>query len=126
MDCAQLIRQLVERPAPVLPHWRQQRPALTVEAAEYLPAATGGPAAGLLSLTGWVRVAGLSANQLLTIEGAGDFQIERIESPGQAQPVEGLGSRHESRKGPTQDMDSTLHQPVVLAQVRIIPLYSTL
>jgi hypothetical protein len=40
-----------------------------------------GSAAGTLRLTGYVRGAGLSANQLVTVPGAGDFQLLAIEGP---------------------------------------------
>lgn len=36
------------------------------------------PETATLCLTGYVRYAGLSANGLVTIPGAGDFQIARI------------------------------------------------
>lgn len=73
-DCQQLIRHLAEHPvAP--PLWRQQRPALLVEQASY-QAETG-----TLCLNAYVRYAGLSANQLVTIPGAGDFQIAKITGP---------------------------------------------
>jgi pre-rRNA-processing protein TSR1 len=36
---------------------------------------------GELHLTGYVRAQGLSANQLITVPGAGDFRILRIEGP---------------------------------------------
>jgi hypothetical protein len=70
-----------------LPQWRQQRPALMVECAAVAPAtpeqqaaaeqaaAAAGVAAGeatvLLRLTGYVRAAGLSASQAMTVPGAG-------------------------------------------------------
>jgi hypothetical protein len=76
----------------VLPLWRQQRPSLLVEAAEVVAAegegekvfpATAAPASGpqpatfgapgeplvVLRLTGYVRGAGLSANQAVTLPG---------------------------------------------------------
>jgi hypothetical protein len=40
---SQLLRHLLERPAPSLPHWRRQRPAIMVEAAE-MAAPTSQPA----------------------------------------------------------------------------------
>lgn len=88
-DLAALLRALGDKP-PQLPVWRRQRPSLLVEAAAYTPDPSSSPpphdassssaAAGVLALTGWVREAGLSANQLVTVPGAGDFQILRIEA----------------------------------------------
>jgi len=76
-DCKQLFRFLDEH-TPTLPTWRQRRPSLMVEAAELLPPPA--PAAGgVLVLTGYIRCAGMSANQNIHIPGAGDFQIEKIE-----------------------------------------------
>ncbi len=93
-DCSQLVRHLAERPAPTLPLWRQHRPALLVEHAAFAAQPAAPQAAGLLRLTGWVRGAGLSANQLVTVPGVGDFQIEHIEAaplPQQAQHKGGRG-----------------------------------
>lgn len=44
-----------------------------------------------MEVTGYVRCRGLSANQLVHVPGAGDFQIERIEV--RAQPAAGVGPR---------------------------------
>uniref|UniRef100_A0A7S3QW21 Bms1-type G domain-containing protein n=1 Tax=Dunaliella tertiolecta TaxID=3047 RepID=A0A7S3QW21_DUNTE len=142
-DCGQLLRHLIERPAPSLPHWRRQRPALMVEAAEIAPhtqpdPSAAGPSADApasplctLLLSGWVRCAGLRASQLVTIPGAGDFQLERIEGPpeGSAAGGGGTGSGKGGRsersgtssgkgggegRGDAMDMEGS--QPVLLAQ----------
>lgn len=117
-DCAQLVRHLAERPTPALPHWRQQRPSLMVEHAEYAADPSGNAQAGQLALTGWVRGAGLSANQLVTIPGAGDFQIERIESPVEQQPVLGVASTSSrgTKNQSGDDMEVSLQQPILLAK----------
>jgi pre-rRNA-processing protein TSR1 len=91
-DFKQLLRHLTDSPASV-PHWRQERPALLVEAAEFRPqqpadaaaaAAAGGQqegATGTLLLRGYVRGLGLSVNQAVHIAGAGDFQLSQIDGP---------------------------------------------
>eukprot|EP00873_Tetraselmis_striata_P008944 jgi/Tetstr1/429208/TSEL_019160.t1 len=72
-DGQQLLRTLADHGV-VLPAWRQQRPALLVEGAQY------SPAEGTLVLSAYIRCAGLSANQNIHIPGAGDFQLEKIET----------------------------------------------
>lgn len=82
-DLKQVLRHLADA-APAVPHWRQQRPSLLVEGAEFVPAdaAAGGAAAtGTLLLRGYVRGAGLSANQAVHIAGAGDFQLRQVDGP---------------------------------------------
>ncbi|GLC40690.1 hypothetical protein PLESTB_000032300 [Pleodorina starrii] len=103
-DLAAVARHLAEHPPAAPPLWRQQRPGVMVERAEYEPlpaessaagpgpssaaaaAAAGGGAAGsagggTLVVYGYVRGAGLSANQLVTVPGAGDFRIQSIHAP---------------------------------------------
>lgn len=118
-DCQQLIRHLAEHPVSV-PHWRQQRPSIMVEAADFRPSAepaaaeastSGAGVTGTLMLTGYVRYAGLSANQLISIPGAGDFHIERIEGP--VEPLPAGGKSH----GRSTDMDMAGTEPALLAQV---------
>lgn len=92
-DCAQLLRHLGEHRG-AAPNWRRHRPALLVEAAEFRPdggaaAAEGAP--GTLLLSGYVRERGLTANQLVHLPGAGDFQIAQIDG---APPPEPLGAVH--------------------------------
>ncbi|EIE25675.1 DUF663-domain-containing protein [Coccomyxa subellipsoidea C-169] len=91
-DCAQLIRTLAEA-HPSAPLWRRQRPCLLVYAAHFYPAADD---TGTLTLTGYVRHLGLSANQIIHVPGAGDFQIDRIEG---AQEPTALGAAARVTKG---------------------------
>ena len=63
-DGKQLCRFLDEH-SPTIPVWRQQRPSLLIESAEPCEV-TGAPG---LVLTGFIRCAGLSANQNLHIPG---------------------------------------------------------
>lgn len=87
-DFKAVLRHLCDAPASV-PHWRQQRPAVMVEAAEFVSqqqgeqqgAAEGGAALGTLLLRGYVRGLGLSANQAVHVSGAGDFQLAQIDGP---------------------------------------------
>ena len=78
------------------PHWRQHRPAVMVEAAEFRPGqqqdgGSGGGgeggATGTLLLRGYVRGLGLSANQAVHVPGAGDFQLSQIEGPPEPAPA---------------------------------------
>ncbi|KAF5835587.1 DUF663-domain-containing protein [Dunaliella salina] len=116
-----------------------------VEAAEIAPhpqpdPSAAGPSSGVtgsplctLLLSGWVRCAGLRASQLVTIPGAGDFQLERIEGPPGGSEAAGSGrdSGRSSRGermgnkpgkggggggggGDAMDMEGS--QPVLLAQ----------
>ncbi|KAI3432659.1 hypothetical protein D9Q98_004203 [Chlorella vulgaris] len=83
LDFKQLLRHLSDS-APSVPHWRQHRPALLVEAASFEQQQAAGPegaAVGTLLLRGYVRGLGLSANQAVYIAGAGDFQLQQIEGP---------------------------------------------
>lgn len=132
-DCSQLVRHLVDRQAPPPPTWRRQRPALMIEAAEVTPdppeaatlhpepncvKAAGEAASGetvTLTLTGWVRAAGLSANQLLSIPGAGDFQIDVIQGPAEPQALGGVRARKAGR-GAAHDADMGGVEVPVLAQ----------
>ncbi|KAI7842810.1 hypothetical protein COHA_003556 [Chlorella ohadii] len=83
-DFKAVLRHLSDAPASV-PHWRQQRPAVMVEAAEFVAQQQGeqdGSAAlGTLLLRGYVRGLGLSANQAVHVSGAGDFQLAQIDGP---------------------------------------------
>ncbi|GIL52662.1 hypothetical protein Vafri_8489 [Volvox africanus] len=96
-DMAAVVRHLVEHPPAAPPLWRQQRPGIMVERAEYEPlceesvpgpgpsagltASPGAGAGGTLVVYGYVRGAGLSANQLVTVPGGGDFRILSIHAP---------------------------------------------
>lgn len=75
------------------PHWRQHRPAVMVERAEFRAeqqqqgGSEGGAATGTLLLRGYVRGLGLSANQAVHVPGAGDFQLSHIEGPPEPAPA---------------------------------------
>ncbi len=86
-DFRQVLRHLADA-APALPSWRRGRPQLLADEAEFR-AAPGAPpgAPGELVLTCHVRGAGLSANQLVHVPGAGDFQIEAIEPLAEPRPA---------------------------------------
>lgn len=71
VDFRQIVRHITDS-APSLPIWRQQRPQILPETAQYHE--------GTLVLTGYIRHKALSASQILHIPGAGDFQIGKIES----------------------------------------------
>lgn len=82
-DCQQLLRHLAVH-TPSIPIWKQQRPCLLVEHSEMEVGTSSSEVeetSCAMALTGYVRYTGLSANQLITIPGAGDFQILRIEGP---------------------------------------------
>ncbi|KIZ05338.1 hypothetical protein MNEG_2614 [Monoraphidium neglectum] len=100
-DAQQLLRHLADA-APQPPVWRRQRAAVLVQEAAFSLDPAGNAAdgqqqqqqqqeqqqqqqqqqpAGTLRLTGYVRGAGLSANNLVTVPGAGDFQLLAIEGP---------------------------------------------
>ncbi|CAD7695158.1 unnamed protein product [Ostreobium quekettii] len=64
-----------------LPAWRRQRPCLMIEHAEFVQG-DALPTSGTLMLTGHVRSKVLSANQLVTIPGIGDYQIKCISPAG--------------------------------------------
>ncbi|CAL8469855.1 g9397 [Coccomyxa elongata] len=108
-DCTQFIRNLTEV-HPSAPLWRRQRPCLLVDAAHFFPAPDE---VGTLTLRGYVRHLGLSANQIVHVPGAGDFQIERIE--GTEEPA-ALGAAPRSTSAATNDdeMDASRSSMVVL------------
>lgn len=94
-DAAALLRTLADA-APTLPVWRRARPCIVVQGATFVPDCGNGMAQqqqeqqqGELRLTGYVRAGGLSANQLVTVPGAGDFQIARIEAAPEPQCIGG-------------------------------------
>jgi hypothetical protein len=70
-----LLRHLVSAKIEA-PLWRRSRPHLLIEGATY--ARGDAPATGTLMLDAYVRHVGLSANQLLAVPTAGDFQIDKI------------------------------------------------
>ena len=97
LDSAEDARQLfrfVKEGKLTAPQWRSQRPYVLAEAAEY----EAGPDAGrgTLKLRGYVRGIGLSANQLVHLPGAGDYNIARVGGP--ADP-------HRPGRAPADGMD---------------------
>lgn len=76
VDFRQIVRHITDS-TPSVPVWRQQRPHVIPEKAEFV---CSGTSEGTLILTGYIRHKALSASQILHIPGAGDFQIEKIEA----------------------------------------------
>lgn len=115
-DALQLVRHLADLTAET-PIWRQQRPNILVESADFergvnqsdeggAPSTSGTPGdctkdTGVLKLTGYIRGALLTANQIITAPGAGDFQILRVEGP--SEPT--LQSWHPGKHKQGGDMD---------------------
>jgi pre-rRNA-processing protein TSR1 len=89
-DFKQVVRQLADS-APVVPHWRRQRPQLLADAAEFVPGDGGDAATGTLVLSGYIRGMGLSTNQLIHVPTAGDFQIDQIDRLADATRSGGAG-----------------------------------
>lgn len=89
-DCVALLRHLVATKLDA-PLWRQGRPALLVEGAAFSKPAPGGTA-GTLVLDGYIREAGLTANQALSVPGAGDFSIGTICAAPEHVPLRGRTS----------------------------------
>ena len=77
VDFRQVVRHVTDS-AVSAPGWRQQRAHVIAEGATY------DDARGELVLTGYVRHKGLTAQQLIHVPGAGDFQISRIEAAAEA------------------------------------------
>ena len=79
-DAAEFARQLASvRLAP--PLWRTLRPYLIAEEISFLPSAESPDAPGTLLVTGYVRGAAMSADQLACLPGCGqDFQFASIEA----------------------------------------------
>jgi hypothetical protein len=106
-DMQQLLRTLADS-TPQLPVWRRQRPYLMVQQAAFVPQQQQqqqqqGGDLGELHLTGYVRAQGLSANQLVTVPGAGDFQILRIEAA--REPTQQQQQQQRHRKGAAVDTE---------------------
>jgi len=78
VDYKQIVRHLVET-TPVVPIWRTQRSHIIPQKAEFVRSEKIS-SSGTLLLTGYVRNRALSANQVIHIPSAGDFQIEKIET----------------------------------------------
>uniref|UniRef100_A0A383VWG4 Bms1-type G domain-containing protein n=1 Tax=Tetradesmus obliquus TaxID=3088 RepID=A0A383VWG4_TETOB len=112
-DMQQLLRTVADS-MPQLPVWRRQRPYVMVQQASFQ---LNGQQQqqddqqqqqlGQLRLTGYVRAQGLSANQLITVPGAGDFRILRIEGP--PDPAAAIAQpppqQRQHKKGGAMDMD---------------------
>lgn len=111
-DSSQLLRHVGEHKVSV-PQWRRTRPSLLVQDADFVPAAGGSgdsAAGGTLLLSGYVRDRGITANQLLHIPGAGDYQIDRITGPNPPQPAIGASapsSSHAKTRGGIEAMDAS-------------------
>jgi hypothetical protein len=90
-DCVRLLRHLSEMR--LEPHiWRRQRPHLLIEGATF-EAETDADSAtttGRLHLDAYVRAVPLSANQLITLPGGGDFGIESICAAPELVPLDGM------------------------------------
>eukprot|EP00887_Chlorella_sp_A99_P006809 scaffold2.g6809.t1 len=75
-DMQQVVRHLADtHPSP--PLWRQQRPSVLIEGADFQPSSAD-PGLGTLLLRGYVRNLGLSVNQAIHIPLIGDFLLERL------------------------------------------------
>jgi pre-rRNA-processing protein TSR1 len=118
-DMQQLLRTLADS-MPQLPVWRRQRPYVMVQQASFQldeqqqqqqqqqdgQQQQHQQQLGQLRLTGYVRAQGLSANQLITVPGAGDFRILRIEGPHDpAAPVAQQRQQQQKRGGAAGAMD---------------------
>lgn len=89
-DCVQLLRHLTENTIHT-PIWRRERPHLVVEGAAFQPGEAGDT--GLLTLDTYVRSVGLSANQLVTLPGGGDVNINQIFAAAEEVPLDVGSSR---------------------------------
>eukprot|EP00892_Ulva_mutabilis_P004765 jgi/Ulvmu1/2660/UM014_0116.1 len=86
-DCVTLLRLLVSSKLEA-PLWRQGRPALLLEGATFSTASPDA-ATGTLLLDAYVREAALTANQALSLPGAGDFGIDKIWGAPEQVPLKG-------------------------------------
>lgn len=78
LEIAKLFRHVANQ-VPRRIHWRENRPYMMVDHAEFVESTENG-SNGTLKLTGYVRGRALNANQLVHIQGIGQFQIEKIVS----------------------------------------------
>jgi pre-rRNA-processing protein TSR1 len=110
-DMQQLLRTLADS-MPQLPVWRRQRPYIMVQQANFQlneqqqqqdEQQQQQQQFGQLRLTGYVRAQGLSANQLITVPGAGDFRILRIEGP--PDPAAAAVQRQQNKGGAAGAVD---------------------
>ena len=118
LDFKQLLRHLADA-TPSVPQWRQHRPALLVEAADFhVPQAKpeGAPAIGTLLLRGYVRGRGLSANQAVHIAGAGDFQLAQIDGISEPPAANELAAGAGQRRLGMDAVRADEHQLVMLAR----------
>jgi pre-rRNA-processing protein TSR1 len=112
-DMQQLLRTLADS-MPQLPVWRRQRPYIMVQQASFQlneqqqqdgDVQQQQQQLGQLRLTGYVRAQGLSANQLITVPGAGDFRILRIEGPPDPAAAAVQQQRQQKKGGAAAGMD---------------------
>jgi pre-rRNA-processing protein TSR1 len=103
-DMQQLLRTLADS-MPQLPVWRRQRPYIMVQQASFQlneqqqQQDVQQQQLGQLRLTGYVRAQGLSANQLITVPGAGDFRVLRIEGPHDPSAAVAQQRQQQQKKG---------------------------
>lgn len=106
VDFRQVVRHVTDSAVGV-PVWRQQRAHVIAERAEYDDARRE------LVLTGYVRQKGLTAQQLIHVPGAGDFQISLIEAAaevvtgGRASYVNGAANKDTEMGGATDVIASS-------------------
>lgn len=84
-----------------LPHWRRHRPSVLAEHAAFVPSVSE-PGKGTLKVTGYVRVLGLGVHGVVHIPGAGDFQLDQIDSA--KVPYNNIGEEG----GANMDVDGTI------------------
>lgn len=100
VDVKQIVRHVTDSSC-TTPIWRQQRPHVIPDAAEFYTSTNNDmnqKAEGTLVLTGYIREKALTANQLIHIPGAGDFQIEKIESVAEPQSLLQTQKSHHQKK----------------------------
>jgi pre-rRNA-processing protein TSR1 len=123
-DMQQLLRSLADS-TPQLPVWRRQRPYVLVQQAAFVPQQQQqqqqNDIVGELHLTGYIRAQGLSANQLITVPGAGDFQILRIEAAKESSQQQ-QQQQQRQRKGAAGDMEMADAAAGAAASGRVLAL----
>lgn len=102
IDFKQIVRHLVDSSC-VVPVWRQHRPQLVPQEAQFVPSSVGS-SNGTLILTGYIRGKGMSVNQPIHIPSAGDFHISKIEAV--PEPVKDPREAASERNGTNMMMDS--------------------
>ena len=99
VDFKQIVRHVTDS-ALSTPVWRQQRPHVIASDAEFVCAP--GRMEGNLVVTGYIRHKALTAQQLIHVPGAGDFQIEKIESA--VEPTTDNNTNRGNRSGQGMEM----------------------